>query len=74
MNGILTVRIKEILHSAGNTIYLRKGSNTKKSNADTKERKDLCKPFPVLSHTLFYVIKRSANNVPVLSYHTILNG
>ena len=30
MNGILTVRIKEILHSAGNTIYLCKGSNTKK--------------------------------------------
>ena len=74
MNGILTVRIKEILHSAGNTIYLREGSNTKKANADAKECKNLCKPFPVLSHTLFYVIERSANNMPILCYHTILNG
>ena len=74
MNGMYAIRIKEILDCTGNTVYLCKGSDTEKTNTNAKERKDLCKPFPVLSHTPFYVIERTADDMSILCYYAVFRG
>ena len=59
------------MNSTGNTIYLTESSNSEKPDTYAKESKYFGKPFPFFSHTLFYVIKRTAKAVTVFCDNTV---
>ena len=61
------------MNCTGNTIYLAESTDTEKTYTDTKECKNLCKPFPFFSHTLFNIIERTAKAVTVFCNHTVFD-
>ena len=63
--------IKEVVGCTCDTVYLGKSTDTEKANADTKESKKLCKPFPFFSHTFFDIVERTAHNMSVFCNCTI---
>ena len=71
---MLVVWIKEAVNGTGDTVYLTEGTDTEKTNTDTKECEQLCKPFPFLSHSLLNVVEWSAETVSVLAYDTIFDS
>ena len=54
-----------------NGIDLGKGSTAQHGRHNPEEGKQLCQPFPFLSHTVLYVIHRAAANLPVLIHGTV---
>ena len=52
-HAVCLVRIKEILHRTGNTVYLAEGTDTEQSDTDTEKCKNLRQPFPVVIPYLF---------------------
>ena len=74
MNCPACIRVKEISNCTCDTVYLCKSTYTHKTYTNTEKRKNLCKPLPLFTHTVFYVIERSAKNVTFFIYSTILNS
>ena len=57
------IRIKAIFHCGSDTIDLCKGTDTEQTNTGTEEGKNFGKPTPSVSHPVFNIVERTAENM-----------
>ena len=53
------------MNSGGNTVNLGNCADTHKTCKNSENRKQFCKPLPFCAHTLFDIVKRSAEEMSV---------
>ena len=67
------IRIKEIFHCGSDTVDLCKCTDTEQTNTGTEKSKNFGKPAPSVSHTIFNIVERTAENMAFVINCTVFD-